>query len=84
MSGDIAPLPNLPTPAPTAETPSPAGGTAYEACEPDEWVDSSYDRRECDDDGCRNVYVRRGHWRSGHCGDIRVCGCSDDTEREFR
>jgi hypothetical protein len=56
----------------------------YEECEPDEWVDTSYYRRECDDDGCRNVYVRRGYWRSGHCEDIWVRECSDGTTQEFR
>ncbi len=56
----------------------------YEDCEADEWVDTSYYRNECDDDGCRRVYVRRGYWRKGHCDDVWVRECSDGTRQEFR
>ena len=56
----------------------------YEECAPDVWVDTSYYRRECDDDGCRDVYVRRGYWREGACDDIWVRECSDGSVQEFR
>lgn len=56
----------------------------YRDCEADEWVDTSYYRNECDDDGCRRVYVRRGYWREGHCDDVWVRECSDGTRQTFR
>jgi hypothetical protein len=56
----------------------------YEECAPDVWVDTSYYRRECNDDGCRDVYVRRGYWREGACDDIWVRECSDGSVQEFR
>jgi hypothetical protein len=56
----------------------------YKDCEADEWVDTSYYRDECNADGCRRVYVRRGYWRKGHCDDVWVRECSDGTHQEFR
>ena len=56
----------------------------YRDCEADEWVDTSYYRNECDDGGCRRVYVRRGYWREGHCDDVWVRECSDGTRQTFR
>jgi hypothetical protein len=56
----------------------------YEECDPDEWIDTSYYRRECTDDGCRDVYVRRGYWAEGACDDIWVRECSNGSVQEFR
>jgi hypothetical protein len=56
----------------------------FEECEPDEWIDTSYYRRVCDSQGCRDVYTRRGYWRSGHCEDIWVHECDDGTYQEYR
>ncbi len=56
----------------------------YEECEPNEWVDTSYYRRVCDNQGCRDVYTRRGYWRSGACDDIWIHECDDGTYQEYR
>jgi hypothetical protein len=56
----------------------------YEECQPDEWVDTSYYRRVCDDTGCYDRYVQRGYWESGACDDVWVKRCDDGTRREYR
>ena len=56
----------------------------HEECEPDEWVDRSYYRRECNGDDCYDRYVRDGYWRNGSCDDIWTRRCDDGTEVEYR
>jgi len=56
----------------------------HEECEPDEWVDTSYYRRECDSQGCRDRYVHRGYWRDGDCDDVWTRLCDDGTRQVYR
>jgi len=56
----------------------------HEECEPDEWVDTSYYRRECDSSGCYNRYISRGHWVDGYCNDVWTKTCDDGSRQVYR
>lgn len=50
------------------------------SCEPDEWVDTSYYERVCDDHGCWNEYVEDGYWVDGRCTGRWIKRCTDGNE----
>lgn len=56
----------------------------HEECEPDEWVDTSYYRRECDSSGCYNRYISRGYWVDGYCNDVWTKTCDDGSRQVYR
>jgi hypothetical protein len=56
----------------------------HEECEPDEWVDTSYYRRECDSSGCYNRYISRGYWVDGYCNDVWTKSCDDGSRQVYR